>query len=654
GTGRWLENSGVPGERFHPPELRETTCAVALKWLLRRGVDSPGHGGSGIDGGGGGGEREGAAERALKYRRCGRELFTRLLASGAPLRSVKVIKAAMGGVGAEDSGLTSLDTPEGSEDAPILWKQTTPAWGDPEKPSPGKQWKPLSGDWLVPSLPKDDAEREVAAQQALHVSTVVEAFLRTYVTCDRPGAHSLHSPTAVGLLQQGVSAACWADDPDLAARLFEAWLARADISKPSHERLRNALRISLSEVLTGFFAEGEGEYGVFQGLSLIRRCREVDLSPYPFDFLGAMRACNAAGLYSVALRLFDELTAAASADPYSDNDDDSESNSPLSSEFSSESDLTDSDSDSDLDSDFADSDSDSDFTDSVSDSDFTDSDSELDNGVVEGSRQPDRPQKQAVADSGERGEKEGGGGEEGEGGREGEDWGMRFVGLIDIPDGELIPAAAATIALESCFLGGSRDQAMEIVWQLIRQRRPLTEACRNRAIVALTEGGQPDMALDMARGMEIDDHYTDRATLEFVEKYQQRSFDAAAAAAAAAEAAQETAVGGHEQEREQEQEHDEEQEREQERDEEQEQKREEEQEQDEEQEDGEEHEEEHEENGGVFAGGMKAVVSSVVRGDGPSELVLRFLPLLSEALRNRLRPDEEDGGAIAIATAQSG
>lgn len=44
--------------------------------------------------------------------------------------------------------------------------------------------------------------------------------------------------------------------------------------------------------------------------------------------------------------------------------------------------------------------------------------------------------------------------------------GMDFENLNDIPDGELIPAAAATIALESCFLGGRRDQAMEIVWQV--------------------------------------------------------------------------------------------------------------------------------------------------------------------------------------------
>ena len=47
---------------------------------------------------------------------------------------------------------------------PVAVFQTTPAWGDPEKPLPGKQWKPLSGDWLVRSLPKEDAEREVAAQ----------------------------------------------------------------------------------------------------------------------------------------------------------------------------------------------------------------------------------------------------------------------------------------------------------------------------------------------------------------------------------------------------------------------------------------------------------------------------------------------------------
>lgn len=58
--------------------------------------------------------------------------------------------------------------------------------------------------------------------------------------------------------------------------------------------------------------------------------------------------------------------------------------------------------------------------------------------------------------------------------------------------------------------------------QLIRRRHPLTEACRNRAIVALTSGGHPDMALDMARGMEKDQHYADRATVEFVERCARR------------------------------------------------------------------------------------------------------------------------------------
>lgn len=40
--------------------------------------------------------------------------------------------------------------------------------------------------------------------------------------------------------------------------------------------------------------------------------------------------------------------------------------------------------------------------------------------------------------------------------------------------------------------------------------------------MALTEGGQADMALELAKGMEIDDHYTDPATLEFVEKFHHR------------------------------------------------------------------------------------------------------------------------------------
>lgn len=60
----------------------------------------------------------------------------------------------------------------------------------------------------------------------------------------------------------------------------------------SQARLRNALRISLSEVLATFFAEGQGEEGVYRGLSLIGRCRDAGLLPYPFDFLGAMRVCS--------------------------------------------------------------------------------------------------------------------------------------------------------------------------------------------------------------------------------------------------------------------------------------------------------------------------------------------------------------------------
>lgn len=52
------------------------------------------------------------------------------------------------------------------------------------------------------------------------------------------------------------------------------------------------MRISLSEVLAAFFAEGQGEEGVYRGLSLIGRCRDAGLPPYPFDFLGAMRVCT--------------------------------------------------------------------------------------------------------------------------------------------------------------------------------------------------------------------------------------------------------------------------------------------------------------------------------------------------------------------------
>lgn len=40
----------------------------------------------------------------------------------------------------------------------------------------------------------------------------------------------------------------------------------------------------------------------------------------------------------------------------------------------------------------------------------------------------------------------------------------------------------------------------------------------NKAIIALTDGGHPDMAVDMAKAMRIAGHHTDRSTLDFVEK----------------------------------------------------------------------------------------------------------------------------------------
>ncbi len=42
--------------------------------------------------------------------------------TGAPLRSIRVIKAALGGIGSEP-GRSSTSPDEGSEDAPIYWKQ---------------------------------------------------------------------------------------------------------------------------------------------------------------------------------------------------------------------------------------------------------------------------------------------------------------------------------------------------------------------------------------------------------------------------------------------------------------------------------------------------------------------------------------------------
>lgn len=85
-------------------------------------------------------------------------------------------------------------------------------------------------------------------------------------------------------------------------------------------------------------------------------------------------------------------------------------------------------------------------------------------GTADGTRSSESVRNDGDADEG-RGMKEGG---ESEARLDGGDLGMMMVfeDLNDIPDGELIPAAAATIALESCFLGGRRDQAMEIVWQV--------------------------------------------------------------------------------------------------------------------------------------------------------------------------------------------
>lgn len=45
-----------------------------------------------------------------------------------------------------------------------------------------------------------------------------------------------------------------------------------------------------------------------------------------------------------------------------------------------------------------------------------------------------------------------------------ESWSQVLGGVEQ--DGELLPAAAATVALESCFLGGNRDRAMDIVLQV--------------------------------------------------------------------------------------------------------------------------------------------------------------------------------------------
>ncbi|CAM9897392.1 unnamed protein product, partial [Sphacelaria rigidula] len=45
-------------------------------------------------------------------------------------------------------------------------------------------------------------------------------------------------------------------------------------------------------------------------------------------------------------------------------------------------------------------------------------------------------------------------------------WGRWFGGLQAIPDGELLPAAAATIALESCGMSMQTEKAIQIVFQV--------------------------------------------------------------------------------------------------------------------------------------------------------------------------------------------
>lgn len=97
------------------------------------------------------------------------------------------------------------------------------------------------------------------------------------------------------------------------------------------------------------------------------------------------------------------------------------------------------------------------------------------------------------------------------------------------------------------------------------------------------------MALDMARGMVIEDHYTDRATLDFVEKFQEKAFTKWVSEGN--EKVRRGHLGG---------------------------------------------------DGEDVTPGVPLEEGSDGVGDDrrPSELVLRYLPLLSEALRNRLRPEE--------------
>lgn len=125
------------------------------------------------------------------------------------------------------------------------------------------------------------------------------------------------------------------------------------------------------------------------------------------------QACNTAGLFGAALQLFDKLYAIT--DPASESE-----RSGIDFDYESEAGF---------------------------DSDISESDSPSDDSSTE--------QSTNVEDGSDAG-----------GGIMGEDSWAGFEELHDVPDGELIPAAAAAIALESCFLGGNRSRAMEIVWQV--------------------------------------------------------------------------------------------------------------------------------------------------------------------------------------------
>lgn len=123
------------------------------------------------------------------------------------------------------------------------------------------------------------------------------------------------------------------------------------------------------------------------------------------------------------------------------------------------------------------------------------------------------------------------------------------------------------------------------------------------------------MALDMARGMAIEDHYTDRATLDFVEKFQEKAFAEWVSEdndkVTAESGVRRGRMGG----------------------------------------DGQDLTPGVPLKAGSDGDGLSVTDNVPTGGIGddrrPSELVLRYLPLLSEALRNRLRPEEVHiGGGV--------